>query len=303
MIAQSDSTQPALAQGATRRPDKLPHQCHRFTELDCRVPFTRSAAPVTLPAAMSAVPAALPASSLRRRLLVHGLLLPGGLAALAWWSAASGTDLQWARHFYDASSASFPLRDTWLMETLGHKWGKNTVWLLWLVLMVAALAAPKVARLKPHRKVLWLTVAAMGLGPTLVTVLKDINSHVCPWDLREFGGQDVFSARWFVPRAEAGRCFPGGHAAGGFSLIGLYFGALTLGWRRVAVAALLATVLVGGLFSGMRMAQGAHFLSHNLWSAAIDWWVAVAVFAPVWISAARTSSPVRPGSAPSGSGA
>jgi membrane-associated PAP2 superfamily phosphatase len=250
---------------------------------------------------MPAVPLSLPPSW--RWLLIHGLLVPGGLVALAAWTAASGTDLALARHFFDPASGAFPARDTWLMETLGHKGGKNAVWLLWLGLLVAAAVAPRVDRLRPYRQVLWLTVAAMGLGPTLVTLLKDINTHVCPWDLKVFGGQDDFSARWFVSRAEAGRCFPGGHAAGGFSLIALYFGALMLGWRRAALAALLATLLVGGLFSGMRMAQGAHFLSHNLWSAAIDWWVAVAVFAPAWFNAARTSRSVPPRSAPSGSGA
>jgi membrane-associated PAP2 superfamily phosphatase len=237
---------------------------------------------------LSVMSAALPTSPTRLTLW-HAVLIPGAMVAVAQWAASSGTDMTLAARYFDATSGGFPLRDAWWAEQFVHKFCKNVLLLLWLGLMVAALAAPKVARLKPHRRTLWLTVAAMGLGPTLVTLLKDINTHVCPWDLKQFGGEAEFSARWWVSRAEAGRCFPGGHAAGGFSLIALFFGARLMGWPRAAWAALVLTLLVGGLFSQVRMMQGAHFLSHNLWSAAIDWWAAFAVFAPALFSAARTS--------------
>lgn len=52
-------------------------------------------------------------------------------------------------------------------------------------------------------------------------------------------------------------------------------------WATALAMGLGPALVAGSLFSVVRMAQGAHFLSHNLWSAAIDWWVAALVFSPL----------------------
>lgn len=215
-------------------------------------------------------------------LLRHGLLLPGLLALLAWVAMRSGLDHTVAQWAYDAQAADFPARRWPALELWGHRLAKSAVLALWLLLVAAALASHRLPRLQPHRRLLWLTVAAMGLGPALVAGLKDINTHACPWDLKAFGGSADPSALWFVSRAEAGRCFPGGHAAGGFSLVALAFAGRALGRPRQAKLLLALALAVGLLFSVVRMSQGAHFLSHNLWSAAIDWSVAAWLLVPLW---------------------
>jgi membrane-associated PAP2 superfamily phosphatase len=102
----------------------------------------------------------------------------------------------------------------------------------------------------------------------------------CPWSLAEFGGQlpyvHLFADRPdSLPRAQ---CFPGGHSSSGFALFSLYF--LTLGRsRRLARWALGGALLVGGVFAFGQEARGAHFLSHDLWSAALVWFTCVGVYA------------------------
>lgn len=208
----------------------------------------------------------------------HLLVIPGALALAALLAHYSGLDRALTAAFYDAASARFPAHASHLLELLGHRLAKDVVTVIWLALLAAALSTHAWPRGRPtwtaQRGVLWMTVIGMALGPLLVVGLKGLNSYHCPWDLAEFGGAAAFSSDWFVTAAEVGHCFPGGHAASGFCLIALYFMAQAMAKPRLARALLWSAVLVGLAFSAIRMAQGAHFLSHNLWAAAICWFVA-----------------------------
>ncbi len=220
----------------------------------------------------------------RHFLIRHGLVWPLTLALLATWLRHSGGDEGVSALFFDTQAQHFVAgREGWV-EWLGHRASKSAVLAVWLLMLASAAAAclpvwP--SAWSRYRPVLWATALAMGLGPALVAGLKDINSHVCPWSLTGFGGTATYSAHWFVPLADAGRCFPGGHAAGGFSLVALMFAGRALQWPALERRGLWLALVAGSLFSVVRMAQGAHFLSHNLWSAAIDWWVAALVFSPL----------------------
>lgn len=219
---------------------------------------------------------------LARFLLLHTLLVPGAFALAAAVAQFGGLDQQVAGAFFDPAAGTFPARASMPLEVLGHRFAKSAVLLLWFTLLAAALAS-SLLRAPPgrYRAVLWATAGAMALGPAIVVALKGLNSHPCPWSLRAYGGLARFASDWFVPAAEAGHCFPSGHAAAGFSLVALSFAGLVLGRARLARAGLLVAIAAGVLFSVVRMAQGAHFLSHNLWAAAIDWLAAAMVFAPL----------------------
>jgi len=229
--------------------------------------------------------------NLDRFLILHAAVIPACIVLIALIARASGLDDHLATAFFDAATAGFPARQSVLLETLGHRVAKSAVWGLWLLLLTLAVAASFVPRLHGLRGLLWAVVAAMGAGPALVVVLKGLNSYRCPWDLAQFGGYAQATSGWFVARGEAGQCFPSGHAAGGFALIALFFAGVVLGRPVIARIGLLAAVTAGGLFSAVRMAQGAHFLSHNLWAAAIDWAVAALIFAPLLLSRLRVAEP------------
>jgi membrane-associated PAP2 superfamily phosphatase len=218
----------------------------------------------------------------QRFLLLHVLLIPGALALAAWAAGPSGLDRLVAAAFFDPGTGAFPARASTLLEIIGHRFAKSAVLLLWFTLLAAALTASFLQPLLDrYRAILWATAGAMALGPAIVVALKELNSHQCPWGLRSFGGYADYAAGWFVPAAEVGHCFPSGHGAAGFSLVALSFAGMASGNRRLARAGLATAIAAGVLFSAVRMAQGAHFLSHNLWSAAIDWMAAALVFAPL----------------------
>lgn len=209
-----------------------------------------------------------------------GVLLPAAFAACALLCRYSGLDAALSNYFYDAEQHRFLVDSKGWIELLGHRIGKSVVLACWMLLLAAAIAAPKLPRLARHRRLAWTLVLAMALGPLVVTLLKDINSHACPWSLKAYGGAAEYTASWFVPRVEAGRCFPGGHAAGGFSIVAVAFAGAVLRRSGLIRAGLWLGLGVGAAFSILQVAKGAHFMSHNLWAAAIDLWMAGLVFSP-----------------------
>lgn len=226
----------------------------------------------------------------------HLLLIPGALALAALLSHSSGLDHALTALFYDADSNRFPAHAWTLLELFGHRFAKTAIVLIWLALLACVVSTYAWPRWRPawtvQRVPMWCALAGMALGPLIVVGLKGLNAYHCPWDLIEFGGGAEFSSGWFVAATEVGHCFPGGHASSGFSLVALYFLARETGTLVQQRWMLALTLLVGTAFSVLRMAQGAHFLSHNLWAAAICWAVAALAFSPVQVQnsmAQRTS--------------
>ena len=229
-----------------------------------------------------------------RLLLMHALLIPAALVLAALALHLSGLDERIAESLFDPALNQFPAHNWPSLELIGHRLAKSAVVVLWILLLAGAVAAFWVQRLARYRMVLWATVLAMAAGPAVVSVLKNVNAIHCPWDLKRFGGTADAATAWFVASSDAGRCFPGGHAAGGFCLAALFFAGTVSGHERLARVSLALALGAGLAFSAVRVIQGAHFVSHNLWSAAIDWAAAALVFAvfAFFVRGRRNASPI-----------
>lgn len=221
------------------------------------------------------------------------LLRQGLLVLLFTWplpllSEYSGLDIWLEDFFFDMASASFPWRQRHWFEALSHG-GLRTLLLLLVALnilaLLLALLAPETLRpilsrrWRQPRLLGYLLLATLS-GPIIVGLLKKSTARACPWDLSRYGGQLPYHDFWSTPLfnlAEPGRCFPGGHASGGFALLALV--PLLQGRRRCQAAAF--ALALGMLMGWSRMMQGAHFLSHNLWSAWVCWAMVMACHAMV----------------------
>lgn len=209
---------------------------------------------------------------------LHVVLVPLTLALLAVAAADTGLDRAVSDFFYDPATSEFPAHRSFALELIGHQAGRAFVVIVWIGLLCAAFAS-HYTRLEPRlRAAQFAALLGMALGPATVSLLKRITGHQCPWSLKSYGGYADYSAHWFVASDEVGRCFPSGHAAGGFSLIAFYFLGAAIGNPVVRYVGLAAALVLGTGFSAVRVAQGAHFVSHNLWSAAIVWFLAATVF-------------------------
>ena len=185
--------------------------------------------------------------------------------------------------FYDAASGAFPLRHDFFLDVVLHRWAKYLVILVGVVVLVTCLVSLLTASLRKWRRLLAFLTLALGLAPAAVSALKAASSRYCPYDLAVYGGYAPHLGLFETAAAplEPGHCFPGGHASAGFCLLAFYFAGYALQRPRLARAGLWTGILAGLLLGAARIAQGAHFLSHNLWTGLVCWTVVVLLYAAI----------------------
>jgi membrane-associated PAP2 superfamily phosphatase len=176
----------------------------------------------------------------------------------------------------------------WLGSGDGAWWARGILHTggRWMVRGIAAAAIALWAlsfrfdRLREWRRAAGFVALAMVLATLVVGGLKSVTNVDCPWDLVGFGGDKPYFAL-FADRPDAlphAQCFPGAHASSGFALLCFYF-VLRDRSHRAARWAFAAAVTVGIAFSIGQEARGAHFLSHDLTSAALVWFIQLGLYA------------------------
>lgn len=219
--------------------------------------------------------------------------LPLALLALMLVFEPSALDFAFSDLFY-VQGQGFIGRHNDFLEDVLHDRAKQLVIVIGVLAIAGFLLSLLPTRLRPLRRTLGYLVLAMGLSAGFVTPLKKVSQMHCPWSLQQYGGVEHFSPL-LGPRAEPvekpGNCWPGGHAAAGFALFALFF-ALRNGHPRSARAALIAALTLGSLFSMVRIAQGAHFLSHNLWTALLCWLICLGLYDAMLYRPQRAALPL-----------
>jgi membrane-associated PAP2 superfamily phosphatase len=119
---------------------------------------------------------------------------------------------------------------------------------------------------------------SLGLSIGFVGLLKTLTNVACPRDLSEFGGAfpyvHLFAHR---PAALHERCFPAAHASSGYALVALYF-VLRERSRWASRLGLAAGLVMGLIFGIAQQARGAHFVSHDVWSAWLVWTISLSLY-------------------------
>ncbi|UQB24825.1 phosphatase PAP2 family protein [Pseudomonas syringae] len=199
---------------------------------------------------------------------------------------------------FDSAAGLFPIGHIRLFETITHKWARiipNLTGELAIIGAIASFVWPLLekyrdsgltrlavrARLegplqfaRRHRLDFLFVTVAFALSTGMIHYLKSHTSVYCPVETTLYGGPQAH-IEWFrnfnlLHEAGAGRCWPGGHASGAFSLLALYFVARRYCWRYSKV--LLAGILLLGMIYGTtRVLQGWHFMSHTFWAGIVVW--------------------------------
>ncbi|MGB3290077.1 MAG: phosphatase PAP2 family protein [Burkholderiaceae bacterium] len=207
------------------------------------------------------------------------------LGWLAYTVQQSSLDMDLARHFYDAASGGFP----WRRQPFVYAMAKFVVWVVPIGGAVfcgaVALLSYRVKSLAPARGVLWTLFVVFCLVPPLAGWLKHYTALPRPFALAMFGGYVQLPPGFWAAAGEAGGgALPSVHAATGFSVIALYFAGWALGSRRMRWLGLAGGLALGILFGGMRIMQGAHFLSQVMWSLAFVWCLCSVLFYPLIVT-------------------
>lgn len=191
----------------------------------------------------------------------------------------TGIDFRLIDLLWNADSGRWLLADKWWANALLHDAGRAFIQLIALsaaIAWVGSFLVPSLSRLRRGALYLCLSIA---LGAGTVNLGKALTNVDCPWSLRRYGGDRPY-VHVFADRPDSlprGHCFPGGHSSGAFALLSLYFLALGCRWRRPWLA-LLPGIVLGVTYAADQWGRGAHFPSHDLWSAAICWGIAAFLF-------------------------
>lgn len=220
---------------------------------------------------------------------------PGRSARTGWWRSpvlapllllglasivliVFGGDRWIADRIYAAEGGRWALRDSVFLTRVLHAGGKALSIVAWLAVAAMALRSRFDSRWKPLLRPLLVLLLSVFAATMLVSVLKHATRMDCPWDASVYGGTHPYFSL-LQPRPAGIRpsgCFPAGQASAGYAWVALYFffASVRPAWRRIGLAIGIGAGAILGIAQQLR---GAHYLSHDLWTLAISWFVALAV--------------------------
>jgi membrane-associated PAP2 superfamily phosphatase len=182
--------------------------------------------------------------------------------------------------FFDPTHMRWIGADSWWTNDLIHAGGQALVRSLAVAALVVWIATFVKPALRDLRRPAAYFTVALVLSVATVGLLKQVTNVHCPWALAGFGGTEpylhLFSHRPAAMRA--GHCFPAAHASSGYALIAFYF-AFRERYRLLARLGIVVTILAGLIFGIAQQSRGAHFVSHDVWSAFLVWSIALALYA------------------------
>ncbi|WP_434695935.1 phosphatase PAP2 family protein [Pseudomonas sp. Z1-14] len=207
-------------------------------------------------------------------------------------------DIAISNLFYDPLHQVFPLGHVRLFEQITHKWARAIPnWTGEAAIIGAVLSflwplfkpekRPGLLRVldrtrlvKPlrfaykHRRDFLYVVFAFSLSTGVIHYLKGHTSVYCPVETTQYAGK-IEHKKWFrnfdlLKVAGDGRCWPGGHASGGFTLLALYFVARRYRWRH-SKAVMYGALALGFVYGTTRVLQGWHYMSHTFWAGIFVW--------------------------------
>ena len=127
--------------------------------------------------------------------------------------------------------------------------------------------------IQEYKKGLIIVLLAAFFIPLFIGSLKAISNTPCPCNIVNFNGKypdiKVFDSypKDFVQPSKA-KCWPAGHASGGFALMALFFLFKTpINQKR----ALIIGLVVGWSMGTYKMLLGDHFLSHTIITMMMAW--------------------------------
>lgn len=200
------------------------------------------------------------------------------LAAIFLLFEFTSIDLRVQDGFYDFSARSWLVSDKAPLPRLFFYTGPKVLIIALAVAVIVLAAGPARWRTRwsppgARRVDLWILIATLAAAPGLIALSKATTNVFGPREIRRYGGAAPYVRvlESYSPDdrpQRRGRCFPAGHASGGFSLLALAGLARTRRGRFVGAGIGLA---VGGLMGGYQMVKGAHYLSHTVVTVFVCW--------------------------------
>jgi len=152
---------------------------------------------------------------------------------------------------------------------------KKLLILIALSFLLTLIFFRKKAIVKAYKKGIIVVILSAILIPVTVGGLKKATNMPCPKNEIHYGGIYPATKVWeHYPKnfkqPSSIKCFPAGHASGGFALLSLFF---LFKSRRNKTLALVGALTVGWSMGIYKMLIGDHFLSHTVITMILAWFI------------------------------
>jgi membrane-associated PAP2 superfamily phosphatase len=208
--------------------------------------------------------------NLNKQILLTAIILIAVLALFQF----SNIDILVQNFFYNFETKSWIIdKDEPILKFFLYDGLKNALIIIAVAILFSLIFFRKKALIQEYKKGLIIVLLSAILVPSIIGSLKAITNTPCPCNIVDFNGTypdiKVFDSypKDFVQTSKA-KCWPGGHASGGFALMALFFLFKTpINKKR----ALIAGLVVGWSMGTYKMLLGDHFLSHTIITMIIAW--------------------------------
>ncbi|MDH4945245.1 phosphatase PAP2 family protein [Sulfurimonas sp. C5] len=191
--------------------------------------------------------------------------------------------------FFGLSSVDYQLQDLffnfntkyWILTPYDQPYefifysGIKKLLIIISILFLFSLAFIKLNKtIKSYKRGILVIVLSAIFVPATIGVLKGNTNMPCPRDEIAYGGLYPKTKVWesfpqeVLARGQQLKCWPAGHASGGFALMSFFF---LFKKRRNKYLALGAALIIGWAMGTYKMIIGDHFLSHTVITMILAW--------------------------------
>lgn len=186
----------------------------------------------------------------------------------------SEVDIWVQSQFYDSISHRWVVdHQNQLVRFIFYDGIKRILIIVAALLLLATIGLWKRPSFAPYKKGMIAVLLSAIFVPVIVGSLKAITNMPCPKNIETFGGVYPRTCVWEKYRTQEcnlkkQKCWPAGHASGGFALLSLVFLFRT---RRNKIIAAVSAMIIGWSMGTYKMLIGDHFLSHTVITMILAW--------------------------------
>jgi membrane-associated PAP2 superfamily phosphatase len=185
-------------------------------------------------------------------------------------------DLVIQDHFFNFNTGTWIVADSnQFLRTIFYSGSKKMIVALGVLSILCLGLSFKKNDFPLRRKGLVIFISALILVPFLVARAKQVTNMYCPYQIQRYDGVYPYVKLFesypngFRPK-RAGKCFPAGHASGGFAMMALFF---MFKKRRHKITGLGTGLAMGWIMGLYQMFRGAHYLSHTVATMLLSWFI------------------------------
>ena len=142
-----------------------------------------------------------------------------------------------------------------------------------VILLFGAVLLRKKSWMGEYKRGVGVVILSAILVPGIVGGLKKYTNMPCPKHEIRYGGEMPRTAVWqsydeVCAKMPHIKCWPAGHASGGFALLSLFF---LFKSKRNKKIAIISAICIGWSMGLYKMMVGDHFLSHTVITMVLAW--------------------------------